>query len=301
MIPIPRSLHPHLRWWLQEGSVLQGVTTPTQSCSSDLYRCLKRRLGRLLRSRSKRGLIPPRKQVAHKLSGGLFCPKRVPRPLFKQDDVHSNREHHSGCLQGGRHEVWPSACLTVENPELVLPETGKSQGPTHSRLDECGGRQTIPAGPDNSDRMVSPSRVLSLNMHQVVATSNRPFCNKVQQQVAPVCVTCPKLPSLCSRCTHFTLGGPGPICISTRSHCGPSHGKTEGLPMHENHSHFNWLSQHALVLGSCSYVEQDPPVPAQPALSSNATIQSDSTQESTESKSPLHISSSLSNQGARLL
>ena len=99
----------------------RSVTTPTQPCSSDLYRCLKRRLGCLFgRSHSKRDFGLTRKQIAYKLpgtKGGLSGPKRVPGPLFKRDCVHSNRQHHSCCLhkQGVRHEIGSTVYPFVEN------------------------------------------------------------------------------------------------------------------------------------------------------------------------------------------
>ena len=100
-------------------------------------------------------------------------------------------------------------------------------------------------------------------------------------------ITClrSRTPTLGSRCTQNTLGGRGPICITTNSHSGKCGGKTEGLPMQENHSYSTGVAKHALVLGSSSNLRPDPPVSAQLAQSSDSTIQSDSTQESTELQS----------------
>ena len=85
-----------------------GLTiTPTKTCSSTVYRRIKRRLGcSLKQSHCKRNLVPSRKQATHKLSGtkgGLLGPERVPRPLREQHTSDSHRQHHSGCLykQGG--------------------------------------------------------------------------------------------------------------------------------------------------------------------------------------------------------
>ena len=114
------------------------ATRSTQPCSSDLYRCLKRRLWRSLRrSHSKRDLIPTRKQVVYKLpgtKGGLSGPKRVPRPPFKEECAHRNRQHHSCCLhkQRRRHQVGPTV-----GPDLVLHKSRNRDGPTHSKLAEC--------------------------------------------------------------------------------------------------------------------------------------------------------------------
>ena len=66
----------------------RSTITPTKTCSADIYRRIKRRVGRSLkRTHCKGNLVSSRKQVAHKPLGaksGLSGPKRVPRPLFKQ-------------------------------------------------------------------------------------------------------------------------------------------------------------------------------------------------------------------------
>ena len=56
--------------------------------------------------------------------------------------------------------------------------------------------------------------------------------------------------------------------------------------MQENHSDCSGVAQHALILGTGGYVKPNPTLPAQPAHSSDSTIQSDSTQECIEPKSP---------------
>ena len=125
-------------------------------------------------------LVPSRKQVAYKISGtkGIVSdPKRVPRPLLKQDSTYKNRQHHSGCLykQGRRHEVGHTVCPSVENSDLVFLDTRCSQGLTHFRLVEYGRRQTIQVRSDHPDRVVYPSRGLHL-----VCTNWHPYLNVVQ-------------------------------------------------------------------------------------------------------------------------
>ena len=77
--------------------------TPTETCFADLYRCIKRGVGRSLkRTQCKGNLVPSRKQATHKspgTKGGLFGPKRVSRPLQEQHSCYSHRQHQSGCLQ----------------------------------------------------------------------------------------------------------------------------------------------------------------------------------------------------------
>ena len=108
VIPVPKSLHPHLRWWLEESNVLQGQPLhPLNHALQLLYRRIKRRLGRsLTRAHCKGNLVPSRKPVAYQLSGtkgGIFGPKRVPKPLPEQCSSNSHGQHYSDFLhkQGG--------------------------------------------------------------------------------------------------------------------------------------------------------------------------------------------------------
>ena len=121
----------------------------------------------------KGNLVLSRKQITYKLPGtkGSFLgAKRVLRPLFEPNSTHSYRQHHRCSLykQRRRHEVGPSVCLSLENPDLVIQETGDSQCPTHSRPAECDSR------PDHPDRVVSPSRGLPVDMHHLSPASSRP-------------------------------------------------------------------------------------------------------------------------------
>ena len=155
--------------------------TPNKTCSADLYRRIKRKVGRSLkRTHCQRNLVPPGKQTAYKLSrtqGSFSSLKRVPRSLHRQDGSSGNRQHYSSVLhkQGRRDEVGSSVRPTLENLDLVLQETSDFKGPTHPRSTKCGGRQAIQTRPDHPDRMVPPSRDFSDNMQQVAPTTNRPF------------------------------------------------------------------------------------------------------------------------------
>ena len=72
IIPIPRSLHPHLQWWLEESNVLQAQPLhPTKYALQIFTDCI----------------------AAYKLSGtksSLSSFKRVPRPLLRQDSTCGN-------------------------------------------------------------------------------------------------------------------------------------------------------------------------------------------------------------------
>ena len=210
--------------------------TPHTTCSANLYRRIKRRVGRSLkRVHCQRNLVPAGKQIAYKLPGTKSFSrfKRVPRSMRGQNGSDRNRQHHGSVLhqQGRRHEVGSTVCPTLENLDLVHRETSDSKGPTHSRPFKCSGRQTIQVRPDHPNRMVPPSRGVSDLVQQVAPASNRSLCHEIQQQIAPVCITSPGLHGHCSGCTQPAMGESGRICLPTDSHIGQSGGEVAGLPI----------------------------------------------------------------------
>ena len=114
--------------------------TPIKTCTASLYRHIKGRVEHSLRgTHCKRNLVSSRKkQDAYKLPGtksSLFGPKRVPRPLHRQNSSCSYRQHHSSDLhkQGSRHEFGPTVLPSMKDPGLVFQKTGYPQSRTHSR------------------------------------------------------------------------------------------------------------------------------------------------------------------------
>ena len=71
VIPITRSLHLHLQWWLQEDNVLTGQALhPLKHALQIFTDASKEGWGASLkRMHCKRVLVPTRKQAAYKLSG----------------------------------------------------------------------------------------------------------------------------------------------------------------------------------------------------------------------------------------
>ena len=95
----------------------RSIITPTKTCCADIYRRIKRRVGRSLKGAHCKGnLVPSRKQVAYKPLGtksGLSGPKRVPRPLFKQHSSGSHRQQNSGCLCQQRRGMKPGSLCAL--------------------------------------------------------------------------------------------------------------------------------------------------------------------------------------------
>ena len=290
--------HPHSKFTPPTSKMVAGekqcshrsTITPTKTCAADLYRRIKRRVGRSFkRAHGKGKLVTPRKQTAHKLSrvkGSSSGLKRISDPLYQQYSPHSYRQQYSGCLhkQGRGNEVGPSLCSTVENPDLVYQEIGYFQSSTHPRPSERDSRQAIQTGSDHSSGMVPQSRGLPSNMQPVAPPPSGPFCHQVQPQVPTVCLTRPRPPGMGSGCSQPVMGRTGSVRLSTSSHLGQSGGEATGLSMQQNHSGCTGMAQHALVLGSGGNVQPDSPVSAQHTQSGVSTIQPGPTQEPVKSE-----------------
>ena len=268
------------------------TTTPSTACSANLYRRIKRRVGRSLkRVYCQRNLVPTGKQIAHKLLGtksSLFGSKRVPKAMHRQNGAGCDRQYHRSGLyqQGRRHEVGPTLCPTLENLDLVHREASDSEGTTHSRPLKCSGRQTVQIRSDHPNRMVPPARNLPSPMRQVASASNRSICYEVQQQAAPVCITGSGPHGHCSGCTQFVMGRSGRIRLPTDSHIGQSGGEVARLPIPEADHYCPGVAQHDVVLGPSGNVQPDPIVSTSITKPTDSALQSDPSQESDKPKSP---------------
>ena len=270
----------------------RSTITPHKACSANVYRRIKRRLGRSFkRAHCKGVLVSSGKQTAHKLLGtesSLFGFKRVPRPLHRQNSPSGHRQYNSGGLhkQRRRHDVGPTVCPTMENLDLVFPKTSDSKSPTYPRPSKCDSRQAVQAGSDHPNRVVPPSGSFSTIMQSMAPASNRPICHEIQPQTTSVCLSSTGLPGRSSGCTYPAMGRSGCIRLPTDCHIGQSGGETTGLPVQETHSDCPGLAQHALVLGLSDHVQSGPSQPAQPAQAANTDLQSDPSQKSDKPKSP---------------
>ena len=264
----------------------RSTITPSKTCSANLYRRIKRRVGRSLRRAYCKGtVVPTREQVTHKPLGGessISSSKRVSNPSLQQDSVGSYRQHNSGCLYQQRRG--DEIGLSVENSVLVHQAASNPRGTSHPRPAERDSRQAIQAWPDHSNRVVTSSRSVPSCMFKVASATSGPVCHQVQQQTTTVCITGARPPGLGNGCTQPLLGGPGPIRLPTGSHLGQSGGEAPGLPLQQNNSDCSRVAQHALVLGPGSNVKPDPTVSAQHTQPSVSAIQPGPSQEPVESE-----------------
>ena len=270
--------------------VTRSTITPSKTCSANLYRRIKRRVGRSLRrAHCKGNLVPSREQVAHKplrAKSSILSSKRVSNLHLRQDSVDSDRQHNSGCLyqQRRRDEVGLIVCPPVENTVLVYQAASNPQGTSHPRPTERDSRQAIQAWPDHSNGMVTSPRGVQSYMQPVAPSSSGPVCHQIQQQTSTVCLTGPRPPGLGGGCTQPVLGGPGPIRLPTGSHLGQSGGEAPGLPLQQDNPDCTRVAQHALFLGPGSNVQPDPTVSAQHTQPGVSAIQPGPSQEPDESE-----------------
>ena len=185
VIPILRSLHPHLQWWLQENKVLTGQPLhPIKHALQIFTDASKEGWGARVNECTARGTwsLPGTKlHISYlELKAVFLVLKRVPRPLHTQNSICRDRQHHSGVIQkqGRRYEVGPTSGSTMENLDLVHQKLSDPQSPTHSRPAECGSRQAIRARPDHPNSDLSFRRSSKEYMQQVASASNRPICHR---------------------------------------------------------------------------------------------------------------------------
>ena len=270
-----------------------GSSRPTIASAparpSNLYGCLKRRLGRSLRrSHYPRGLVRPRKSFAHKLSGvegGAPGSQTIRAVVSKRDCFDCLGQHHSGLLyqQGGRYEIRLTLCSPLEAPVVVQPQTNYLTGLTHSGSSQCDCRQTVSAPPGDSDRVVSASSGVQSDLQQMALASDRLVCHRIQQQTSKVCVSGTRSEGLGYRCSQPLLGGTGSLRVSPGSAPGEGDSQAPGTKLQEVHPDSPRLARDAVVLGSGDTVNQDSITSSDSRQPSDSAVQRDPTQGSPQS------------------
>ena len=291
VIPVPKSLHPHLRWWLEESNVLLGQPLhPLKHALQIFTDASKEGWGAHLDEHTARGQwsLPESKLHTNhlELKAVFLALKEFQTLVFNKTVLVAtdNTTVVAYINKEGGDEIGLSVCPTVENSVLVHQAASNPQDTSHPRPAERDSRQAIQAWPDHSNRVVTSSRSVPSCMFKVASATSGPVCHQVQQQTTTVCITGTRPPGLASGCTQPLLGGPGPIRLPTGSHLGQSGGKAPGLPLQQNNSDCSRVAQHALVLGPGSSVKPDPTVSAQHTQPSVSAIQPGPSQEPVESE-----------------
>ena len=235
----------------------QGPQYPT------LYRRLKRRLGRSLRSKFyKRAVVRAGKKATHKcpgIEGSLPGPSRLQGPMPESNSVSCDGQLNSGSLhqQARGNSLSRDVRSPVENHDLVpsLPYNIESQA--HSRVSECDGRPPIQVQPSAVNRMVPAPSGLQANLPKVVHPSCRFIRYSPESQIPSICVSYPRPKGLEHRCSEHKLDQPHGLRLP--SYGSPSQGdpKDQAMPL-PDHRDSPRLARDALVLGPSAALNRDP-------------------------------------------
>ena len=291
VIPLPRSLHPHLQWWLEEDNVLQGQPLhPVKHALQIFTDASKEGWGAHLNEFTARGSwsVPE-----SKLHINYLELKAVFLAL---------KEFRNLC-------VGKIVLVATDNTTVVAyinKEGGMRSGPLCSLLWRiltwCSQRQVtlkarhIPGRLNviadklprlcqtiQTERSLLPEVFQQIcnqwHLPQIDLIATR-FNHKLPQFVSPVPES---LPGCSSGRTYSAMGGSGCIRLPTDCHIGQSGGEATGLPVQKDHYDCPGVAQHALVLGLGDHVQSGP---SQPAQSADTALQSDPSQKSDKSKSP---------------
>ena len=288
IIPIPKSLHPHLKWWLEEDNVVTGQPLhPLEHALQIFTDASKEGWGAHLNEHMARGSWSLPESKLHinylELKAVLLalqefqalCMNKVVLVATDNTTVvaYINKE--------GGMKLGPLCALLWR----ILTWCTRNQVTLKAR--HIPGRLNVIA--DKLSRLGQTIQTeWSLNPEIFPAICNRwhipqvdlfatRFNNKLPQFVSPV-------PGLGSGCSKPVLGGTGLVRLPTSSHLGQSGGEVTGLPLQQNHSDCSRVAQHALVLGPGGNVKPDPTVSAQHTQPSVSTIQPGPSQEPVESE-----------------
>ena len=227
VIPVPRLLHPHLKWWLEENNMLPGRPLHLLKHALQIFTdTSKKGWGAHLNELTARGTwsLPESKlHINHQELKAVFLALKEFKDLCSNNillEATDNTTVVAYINKQGGDEVGPFVCPTVENPDLMHQETGNSQSSIHPWLAERDSRQAIQTRPDHSNGMVPSPRGVPSYMLLVAPAPSGLVCHLVQQQTTTVRVTGSRPPGMGSGCTQSVLGRSGPICLPTSSHLG---------------------------------------------------------------------------------
>ena len=178
-----------------------------------LYRRLKRRLGRSLRSKFCKGsVVRPGKKATHKrprIEGSLPGPTKLQVPVPEPNSASCNGQLNSGSLhkQTRRNSLSRDVRSPVKDHDLVPSLSHNIESQTHSRVPECDGRPSVQVEPSAVNRMVTASAGVQTVLPKVVHTSCRLICHSSEPQTSTVRISCPRPKGLGHRCSEHKLDG----------------------------------------------------------------------------------------------
>ena len=228
-----------------------------------LYRRLKRRLGRSLRTKFyKRSVVTSGKRTSHKrprIESCLSGFETLQRPVSGPNSASCHGQLNCGSLhkQTRGNTLGGDVRTPVETHDLVPPLSHNLESQTHSRVPECDGRPTFQVEPGSVDRMVTPSTGVQTDLPKVVHSPRGPFCHSSEPQAPSVRVSYPRPTGLGHRCSKHRLDGSHCLCLPSNG--SPLQGDPKNQAMHlPDHTNSPRLARDALVLGPSAALNRDP-------------------------------------------
>ena len=164
-----------------ENDTIQGMVVRPQKCATqtvfppkgtrktDLYRRLKRRMGRTLRSRlNRRGLVSHRKTNTYQPTGNKGSspgPAVLQNNLQEQPRFDCLRQHLCVVIhkQRGRYKIRRTLHSNVENPDLLQHQQCQTQSKTHTGVTQCDSRRLLQEKSNPTHRVVP----ISTNLQKI--------------------------------------------------------------------------------------------------------------------------------------
>ena len=187
VIPVPRSLHPHLRWWLEESNMHPGQPLQPKKHALQIFTdALKEGWDAHLNECTARGTwsLPESKLHINQLElKAVFLALKKFQHLCCNNIVLVATDNTTVVAYIDKEagdEIGLPVCPTLENPVLVHQETGNSQSTSRPRPAECDSRQAIQTCPDHSNGVVPSPRGFPSYMLPVASAPSGPFCHQIQ-------------------------------------------------------------------------------------------------------------------------
>ena len=228
---------------------------PPRTQRSSIYRHLKRRLGRSLKSRFyQRTVVRSRKIIAHKCfrtKGSVLGPKTLQASMPKSNSPGCHGQLNGSSLhqQTGRDSLTRDMRPSMENHELVSSIQNISTCQTHSRVPKCDRGLPVQINSNSVNGVVTTPSGVQKNLHKVVHTSGGSLCHSAKPQVATIRLSSSRSKRMEHRCSKHKLVKPCSLCLPSNSSTSKSNTKCPPVQLPPNPDSPG-LAGHALVLGS---------------------------------------------------
>ena len=243
--------------------IKRRILTPQGPRRSDLYRRIKRRLGRTLRSRlRRRPMVSHRATAPHKRAGIKSChpsPQTLLRSVHQETGVGGLRQHNSSSphKQTRRDPLARTLCSHVATPHMMQQTSDLTQSVTRAGVTQCHCGWPLQEKPNPAHRMVSFPPDLQTNCATLGTPTNRPVCHQAKHKTPNLRFSHPRPSSMGSGCTEHLLEEHNRVRFPSNSSATQG-GPKITLPVMPTYSHSPGLANKTVVLGPGGTVTRSP-------------------------------------------